>query len=143
MSSVRRDGSASVKVPRKQVVFVVPEDTPGVYMARILATLNECSESSFQMPAVACGEPITRGQKEKSSLVKSVFPPPSEIVDKQIDHEDHSSDNHVLETGAGERLPELPEGGSLDTATDRRTDLQCEYGSRPVENIFGTQVDTS
>jgi len=140
---VRRDGLDGCKVPQKQVVYIDPEGTPGVYMARIVATLNECSERSLRMPAVAvCGEPTTRGQKEKSSLVKSVFPPPSEIVEKQIGHEDRSSDNCVLETGAGECLSELPEGGLLDTTTDRRTDLQCEYSSRPVENILGNQIDT-
>ena len=69
---------------------------------------------------------------EKSSLVEIGDSPPSEIF----------AVCDVLETGSGECLPKLPEGGLLSTATDRVSHLQCKHGSRPVENIFGTQVDT-
>ena len=45
--------------------------------------------------------------------------------------------------GAGECQPELPEGGLPVATTSQGNDLQvAESGSPPVENIFGTQVDT-
>jgi len=45
--------------------------------------------------------------------------------------------------GAGECQPELPEGGLPVATTSQGNDLQvAESGSPPVENKFGTQVDT-
>ena len=72
---IRRDGSADVKVPQKQVVIVDPEGTPGIYMARIIAALNGCS--SVRSRNADGGEPYVVA--EKSSLVESVSPP-CEIV---------------------------------------------------------------
>ena len=37
---VRRNASATFEVPRNQEVLVDPEGLPGVYMARIVATLE-------------------------------------------------------------------------------------------------------
>ena len=39
---VRRDDLTEVKVPRNQVVMVDPECLPGIYVARIVATLEVC-----------------------------------------------------------------------------------------------------
>jgi len=47
-----------------------------------------------------------------------------------------------LKVGAGECLPEWPEGGLPIATTSHRNDLQAESGSLPVENVFGIQVDT-
>ena len=43
---VRRNTSATIKVPRNQEVLVDPEGLPGVYMARIVATLENNMSSS-------------------------------------------------------------------------------------------------
>ena len=133
---VRRDGSTDVNIPRTQVVIVDPEGTPGIYMARILATMEGAvytqKGSRVSSWNADGGEPYVVA--EKSSLVEIGDSPPSEII--------AVCDGNVLETGSGEHLPELQRVVQLNTATDHRIDLQCEHGSRPVGNTFGTQVDT-
>ena len=47
-----------------------------------------------------------------------------------------------LKVGAGECLPEWPEGGLPGATTSHRDDLQAESSSLPVENRFCTEVDT-
>jgi hypothetical protein len=67
---IRRDGSAVVKVPRKQVVMVDPGYLPGIYMARLVATLQMYDKMSS---SDALGsEPLVG----KSPSVVSVPPPP-------------------------------------------------------------------
>ena len=43
---VRRDDPTDIKVPRKQLVMVDPEGLPGIYMARVVATLDNVKVSS-------------------------------------------------------------------------------------------------
>jgi hypothetical protein len=43
---VRRGHSADIKVPRNQVVMADPECLPGIYMARLVATLEVCDKMS-------------------------------------------------------------------------------------------------
>ena len=47
-----------------------------------------------------------------------------------------------LKVGAGECLPEWPEGGLPGATTSHRDDLQAESGSLPVENVLGIKVGT-
>jgi len=55
----------------------------------------------------------------------------------------HLQMRYMAVGGAGECQPELPEGGLTLATTSHRDDLQAaESSSFPVENIFGTQVDT-
>ena len=44
---VRRDDLTEVKVPRNQVIMVDTQGLPGIYVARIVATLEVCDKSSF------------------------------------------------------------------------------------------------
>jgi hypothetical protein len=122
---IRRSGS-TVKVPRNQVVLVDPECLPGVYMARLVATLEVYMSSSG-----------TRGLEPlvgKSPLVDFVSPPPCENI--------ASSDGNKQNTGTGEHLPEEPEGGLFTLTTVNQSDLQAQCNSFPVESVFGRQVDT-
>ena len=45
-------------------------------------------------------------------------------------------------TSTGENLSEMPEGRRLISATVLGGDLQRKFGSLPVEDRFGNQVDT-
>jgi len=99
---VRRDDSAVVKAPWNRVELVDPEGQPGVYMARIVAMLENCDMSSSN---VRSSELLVG----KSPLVVSPH-------DKFVASSDGSvfitsSDNGILKAGSGECLPELPEGG--------------------------------
>ena len=69
---VRRGDSLVVKVPRNKAVFVDPEGLPGIYMARVVATLEGCNtESSLDASG---SEPYV--VNEKSPLVKFMSSPP-------------------------------------------------------------------
>jgi len=134
---VRRDDSAVVKVPRKEAVFVDPEGLPGIYMARVVATLEICSMSSSDASG---SEPYV--VNEKSPLVEYVFSP----RDKFVASSDGSakfvtSSDGVLKVGSGECLPKLPDS-DCSAVTSHRDDLQARCGSLPVEKRFGNQVDT-
>jgi hypothetical protein len=132
---VRRGHSAVVKVPRNQVVLVDPEGLPGVYMARIVATLKNCnimSTSNARSSAPLVG---------KSPLV--VSPQKKLVASSDISAFVASSDDGILKVGSGECLPELPKGGLPVAANNHRDDLQAEDSSPPVENRFGNQVDTT
>ena len=135
---IRRDDSMIEKVPRNQEVLVDPGGLPGIYIARVVATLqgNELFKSANGCPYVV---------NKKSSLVELVVSP----LDK-CDTFVAGSDGDIAadvtssngEAGSGECLPQMPEGGLSDTATSHGDDLQAREGSRPVENQFGNQVDT-
>jgi hypothetical protein len=120
-------------------VLADPEGLPGIYMARIVATLENCDVSSLNASG---SEPYVVA--EKSPLVECVFSP----HDKFVASRDGSafvtsSDDGVLKAGSGECLPELPGGGLPVATTGHRDDLQAESSSLPVENICGNQVDTN
>ena len=157
---VRRDGSTVVKAPQNQEVLVDPEGLPGVYMARVVATLDNNMSSSNANGS----DPYM--VKEKSSLVQLKSSPRNKFVvnndgimlvpeqdsgflsvGSSIDAEYGPRRNPTYRGGmavggAGEYQPELPEGGLPIATTSHRDDLQAESSSLPVENIFGTQVDT-
>ena len=150
---VRRGGSTVVKAPRNQEVLVDPEGLPGVYMVRVVATLNANVLDLYMF-------------KEKSSLVQLKSSPRNKFVvnndgsmlvpeqdsgflnvGSSIDAEYGPRRNPTYRCGmalggAGECQPELPEGGLPVATTSHRDDLQAESSSLPVENIFGTQDDT-
>ena len=125
------------KVPRNQEILVDPHGLPGVYMVRVVATLQG-NMSSSKVSAV-CPYVVNK----KSSLVESVFSPLNELVagsDGGVNvAADVSSCNG--KAGSGECLPQVPEGGLPYASTSQGNDLQAEEGSRPVENP-GNQVDT-
>jgi len=136
---VRRADSAIVKVPRNQEVLVDPEGLPGVYLARVVATLDS-NVSSMN----ASGSPPYM-VNSKSSLVQHMFSP-RDKVNKFVASCNGCSlvtkhDGSSLKVGTGECLLELPEGGLPVATTVPRDDLQAKSSSLPVENIFGTQVD--
>ena len=122
---IRRGDSAVVKGPRNQVVMVDPECLPGIYMARIVAT----PENKLSSTEARGSDPLVG----KSPLV--VVPPQNMCV-AGVDGENSRS-------GTGENQSELPEGGLVSAATVPESDLQAMRGSLPVENSFGTQVDTN
>ena len=137
---VRRNSSTVVKVPRNQEILVDPEGLPGVYLARIVATL-ENDKSSLNVG----GSPPFMVNTKKSSLVELVVSPSDKcntfVAESDGDiAADVTSSNG--EAGSGECLPKVPEGGLPAATTSRKNDLHAESHSHPVENKFGTQVDT-
>jgi hypothetical protein len=137
-------------------VFVDPEGLPGIYMARVVATLEGCSTVS-SLDANRFGAIVVN---EKSPLMKSLFSPPDKYVDKCVKSDTCVNDytavrgSGVLNVGSGECLPRLLGDGAPDAATDPWAvdhgsvdhwgDLQASNrcGSLPVENHDGKQVDT-
>jgi hypothetical protein len=107
--------------------MVDPECLPGICMARLLAALEVCDEMSSS--DARGSDPLVK----KSLLVVSVSPQLKGVVDS----------DGKSKTGAGEHQPEMSEGGLLSSATVKRSDLQAECSSLPVENRFGNQDDTS
>jgi hypothetical protein len=67
---VRRENSTVIKVPRNQEVLVDPEGLPGVYLARLVATLDVNMSSSN-----VGGSPPFMVNNRKSPLVESVISP--------------------------------------------------------------------
>jgi hypothetical protein len=97
------------------------------------------------MPALACGEPITRGQKSPLEVIEVESSPHVKSVVKKNDSAFPSAAiSGDRKAGSGECLPELPDGGYglPSTTTSHRIDLQAKDSSLPVENRFGIQVDT-
>jgi len=139
---IRRDDPMVGKVPRNQEILVEPGGLPGVYMARVVATLQGNVSSSKVLP-VYCPDVVHR----MSSLVESVFSPLGIL--NTCDTFVAGSDGDIAadvtssneEAGMGECLPQMPGGGLSDTTTSQGNDLQAEEGSRPVENP-GNRVDT-
>jgi hypothetical protein len=136
---VRRDDPMVVKVPRNQEVLVDPDGLPGIYMARVVATLQD----NLSLSNVG-DSPSYVVKLEKSSLVKSAFSPQGKFVASSDGSVDITADvtSSNGKTGSGEYLPKLPESGLPVANTSHRDDLQTEDSSRPVENRIGTQVDT-
>jgi hypothetical protein len=66
-----------VKVPRNKAVLLDPEGRPGIYLARIVATLERCSGILSSIDASG-SEPYV--VTEKSSLVETVVSPRSKFV---------------------------------------------------------------
>ena len=134
---VRCNASVTVKFPWNQEVLVEPEGLLGVYMARRVATLQDNMSSSN-----TGGSPPLVVGKSRLEPLESVSSPRGKFVTR--------SDGNAFDTirsdsknGSGECLPELPEGGLLVKTTSLRNDLQAMSSSLPVENRFGTQVDTN
>jgi hypothetical protein len=59
---VRRNDSMVVKVPRSEAVLIEPEGLPGIYMARIVATLEvvDASDASGSDPLVVGKSPLVQ-----------------------------------------------------------------------------------
>jgi hypothetical protein len=106
--------------------MVDSECLPGIYMARLVATLEVCDKMSS---SDARGSDPLVG---KSALV--VSPQLKGLA---------SSDGRNKTAGAAENLPEMSDGGLLSSATVPECDLQAMCSSLPVENRVGTQVDTN
>jgi len=91
-----------VKVPRNQEILVDPDGLPGVYMVRVVATLQGNLSSSN----VSGFSPYVVNLR-KSSLVESVFSPENKFVagsDGSVDVAvDVTSSNG--KAGSGECLP--------------------------------------
>jgi len=145
---VGRDDSAEViKVPRYQEVLVDPEGMPGVYLARVVATLENVKSSAN----VGGSDPFMI-TVNKSPLVDSVFSPHNKLIancdeSKSVAGSNSSfsfieRDGGFLKVGTGECLPKLPEYGRSVAAIRHKDDLQARGGSLPVENETGNQVDT-
>jgi len=133
---VRRNASATVKVPWNQEMLVEPEGLLGAYMARIVSTLQDNMSSSN-----TGGAPPLVVEKSPLEPLKSVSSPRGKFVTR--------SDGNAFDTirsdsknGSGECLPELPEGSLLATTTSHMNDLQAASSSLPVENRIDNQVDT-
>ena len=139
---IRRDDPMLVKVPRNQEVLVDPDGLPDVYMARVVATLQDNLSSSN-----VGDSPSYVVNLEKSLLVKSVFSPQGKFVASSDGSVDVTADvtSSNGKTGSGEYLPKLPESGLPVVTTSHWDDLQTEDCSRPVpaENRISTQVDTN
>ena len=137
---VRRDDKTNVKVPRYQEVLVEPEGLPGVYMARIVATLEHCGNMSSSNVG---GSPPLVVNLRKSPLAVFTFSPHEKCV-AGCDGNSIATHggNGFPKAGSGEYLPEAPEGGLPAAATSHEDDLQVGRGSLPVENQIGNQVDT-
>jgi len=112
---VRRDDPTDVQVPRKQLVMVDPEGLPGIYMARVVATLDNVKLSSVNTRGLG---PLVG----KSPLVDSP------LIER--------SEDHTPQTGTGEPLPREPEGSRLNAAAVSKEDLQLEQCSLPVESAM-------
>ena len=130
---VRRDDPTEVKVPRNQVVTVDPECLPVIYVARIVATLEVYDKQSSFTDARGWNTFV-----DKSPLVVSLQK--YEVASSDGSKCVASSD--VSKTDTGENHSQLPEGGLRGTATVPGSDLQQVRNSLPIENKFGTQVDT-
>jgi hypothetical protein len=146
---VVRRSDLEIKAPR--IIMVEPTVAlPGIYGARIVATLDDCKLSSTDARG---SYPLV-----KSSLV---IPPRSEKVaggdrkfdkvvgdDRKIPQIQYVGDDR--KTGAGECQPELPDSSlpELDaspekvTSYEKNRDLRRIESFHPVENSFGNQVDT-
>jgi hypothetical protein len=130
---VRRDSSTVVKVPRYQEIMVDAfVDLPGIYIARIVATLELMSSSNARdSPSFV----VT-----KSPML---LPPRNEFVASC----DGSAvalcnvEDGLTGAGIGECQAECPEGGLPVATTGHGVDLQAELDSHPVENVDGNQVD--
>jgi hypothetical protein len=140
-----------IKAPR--IMMVEPTDVlPGIYVARIVATLDDCNKLS------------STDARGSYPLVKSslVIPPRSEKVaggdrkfekvaggDRKIPQMQYVVGDD-RKTGAGECQPELPDSSlpELDaspgrvTSYEKNRDLRRIDSFHPVENSFGNQVDT-
>ena len=136
---VRRDDSTVIKVPRNQEVLVDPEGLPGVYLARIVATLNENMSSSN-----AGDLPPFMVNKVKSPLVEFVCSPyDEEYVNRDDSRQVALRGGSISGSGTGECLPRMMGGGLPVAATDHRDDLQLRRSPLPVEVGIGIQVDTT
>jgi hypothetical protein len=115
--------------------LIDPEGLPGIYMVRIVATVEVCDASNTS----GLDPPVT----EKSPSVKFEESPRDKFVASSNGNAPvTSSDGGFLKVGSGECLRGLPEGGSPVATTSHGDDLQAESSSLPVENVYGKQVDT-
>jgi len=108
---VRRDSSTSEQVPRKQLVMVDPEGLPGIYMARVVATLDTRKLSSVNTRR---SDPLVG----KSPLVYST------LIKR--------SQSEAPQAGTGEHISGMLEGGRPSTAAVSGSNLQAERCPLPV-----------
>jgi hypothetical protein len=87
--------------------------------------------------------------QKKSSLVGTVFSPHSKLVAgcESVARCGGSkaatrAGGALTGNGQGERLSEWPGDGAQVAAIVHGKNLQPEFGSLPIENSFGNQVDT-
>jgi hypothetical protein len=106
---VRRNGSVLVKTPRNQEVLVDTfHDLPGVYMARIVATLQDYDIMSSSNARDSC-----RRWSEKSPLVNFLLSPRDKFV-ASCDGSALATSNDGGPTGAGSGEC-LPARGSISS----------------------------
>ena len=131
---VRRNDSMVVKVPRNEAVLVDPEGLPGIYMARIVATLEvvDASDASGSDPPVVGKSPLVQLESPRENFAAGSNENAPVI----------GSDGGSLKVGAGECHPELSESDRGIMITCRKGDLQRQNRSLPVESGYGNQVDT-
>jgi hypothetical protein len=112
-------------------------DLPGVYVAQIVATLE-----NFDIMSSSNARDSESFVVGKSALVNFVLSPCDKFV-ASCEGSALATSNDGGLTGAcsGECLPLLPEGGLPVATTSHRDDLQAGYVSRPVANGYGKQVD--
>jgi hypothetical protein len=138
---VRRKDEAVIKVTRNEVVLVDPEGLPGIYMARIEATLDTMSSvnASGLAPSVVKKSPSE--ENEVHPCIKGVAG--SDGVTRSNGNAPVTSgDGGFLKASAGECRPELPEGALRVATSSHKDDLQTVHSSLPVENGNGIQVHT-
>jgi len=136
---VRRDTSTVIKVPRNQEVLVDPKGLPGVYLARIVATLQESMSSSN-----AGDSTPFMVSKVKSPLVEFVSSPcDEENVNRDDSRQFALRGDSISGSGTGECLTRMTGGGLPVAATDHRDDPQIRRSPLPVEAGIGTQIDTT
>ena len=131
---VRRNDSMVVKVPRNEAVLIDPEGLPGIYMARIVATLEVVDASD-----ASGSDPLVVG---KSPLVQLESPRVKFAAGSNENAPVTGSDGCSLKVGAGKCQPKLPEGDRGIMITCHKGDLQIQNRSLPVESGYGNQVDT-
>jgi hypothetical protein len=140
-------------------VSLDPEGLPGIYVGRVVATLDNCDLMSS---LDAKRDPPVSGRKV--SIGNNVVPPQCccvrekniAVCDGEIAECDGDiavcdgstaitvCDGGVLNVGPGECLPKCPESGSVPVAITCLGDLHAGSGSSlPVENCFGNHVDTN
>jgi hypothetical protein len=155
---VVRRSDLEVEIPRNQVVMVDPERLPGIYMARVVATLNNCDivSSSLALAAQKRWSEDFVGINGKSNV--HLPPDKGKILEEQrrLDGDGRRLDGDGKLrgnpsgirkiTGSGECQQERPDGSLLKLAASpevrNKRDLQGVNSSLPVENRIGNQDDT-
>jgi hypothetical protein len=121
---VFRRSDLEVEIPRNQVVIVDPEGLPGIYMARVVATLNDCTRNSVSSSLAPAAR--TRWSEDFIGIkcTSDVRLPPDKMENLEeqcrLDGEGKLRENPSgirKITGSGECQPELPDGSLLKLAS--------------------------